>query len=179
MSTYTIGVDTEVIARVVNAVVSRNSSAALLFAFIALVVPRAIAAQSDPLVGTWTTDVVKSKSEPAGLRFRSWTSRIELVAGGYQVTGDGTTAQGQTIHSEVLWRFDGKESPTVGEQPPAAYTWKRIDDHSFETVRTDTNGTITSRTVISPDGKMRVNFHTAKNGQGKTLRNVLEVMYKR
>ena len=137
-----------------------------------------VVAQADPLVGRWMKNIGKSKSEPGSMHFISWTSVVERVEAGYQVVGDGFTAEGKAVRSKMVWRLDGKETPIVGDEPPATYSWKRIDDCAFETVRKDANGTITTRSVIALDGRKRINFHVVKNADRHTTRTVLEVMYK-
>lgn len=142
-----------------------------------------IAAQpvaSDLLVGTWKTDATRSITEPPPFASTAWTVKIERTPEGYKGTGDGVNLQGQPYHSEFLWRFDGQASPTGSGLGglPATYTFRQIDDYTFVAQQKNANGSLTSRMVVSPEGRMRVNFHVVKDANDRTTRTSLEVMYK-
>jgi hypothetical protein len=71
--------------------------------------------------------------------------------------------------------FDGKDNPVKGAPAPnttAAY--KRIDDRTFEVMgKVDGKATITTRVVISGDGKTMTATQTGRNYQGESVNNVI------
>jgi hypothetical protein len=131
---------------------------------------------TEPWLGTWKLNVAKSKFNP-GPPPKSNTLRIEPVAGGsLKHIFDGVNADGQTIHSEQVAKFDGKET-IVQAIAPATKTvtvraFRQLDDHSFEVIgKLDGKPTITSRVVISRDGKTMTQTAAGKNAQGQTVNN--------
>jgi hypothetical protein len=130
---------------------------------------------SDAFVGTWKYNPAKSTYSP-GPPPKSNTITVEPVAdGAMKITFDGVNAQGQPTHSERVTKFDGKEVPLQAVQPPTTavttMTYKRIDDHAFEVV--STVDTITTRVVVSRDGKTQTATQTGTNAQGQTVKNVI------
>ena len=131
----------------------------------------AVAAQSaDARVGTWKLNLAKSKYNP-GPAPKSNTIKNEPL----KSTSDGIDAQGKPTHTEISYKFDGKDYPLKGAA--AANTtraYRRIDDHTWEFVtKVDGKVTTTNRNVISPDGKTQTGTTTGKDAQGQTVNNTL------
>jgi hypothetical protein len=130
---------------------------------------------ADPWVGTWKTDLAKSKYNPGPAPKVPGTVTVERSGKGMKTTIDGTNAQGQPTHTETEWTFDGKDNPVKGAAAPnttAAY--KRVDDHTFEvTTKLDGKPTVTTRVVISADGKTMTATQTGKGADGSAVNNVI------
>jgi hypothetical protein len=141
-----------------------------------LVASLAITQPTDPWLGTWKLNITKSKFNP-GPPPKSNTLRIEPVAGGSQKhTFAGVNAEGQTTHSEWVAKFDGTDVAGQAVAPPAktvtTNAFRRLDDRSFEAIaKRDGKRTVTSRVVISRDGKTMTQTMTGTNAQAQTVNN--------
>jgi hypothetical protein len=135
----------------------------------------ALSAQTkvDPAVGTWKLNVAKSKYSP-GPAPKSQTLKFEAWDGGLKLTTDGVDGEGKPTHSEYAAKFDGKDYPFKGNPNADAIALKRIDDYTIEaTWKKGGKATITSRTVISKDGKTRTSTQTGKDAQGRDVNNTV------
>jgi hypothetical protein len=143
-----------------------------------LVASVAVTQPVDPWVGTWKLNLAKSKFNP-GPPPKSLTYRVEPVAGGGQKhTFDGVNAEGQTIHSERVAKFDGSETPVQAVAPPpktvGTNAFRRLDDHSFEVIaKADGKVMTTNRVVVSRDVKTMTVTQTGKDPQDRTVSNVI------
>jgi hypothetical protein len=129
---------------------------------------------TDPWIGTWKLNTAKSKYSP-GLAPKSSTLVAVPVDGGFKQTVDTVMATlGLPTHSEVTAKFDGKDTPVRGNANADTSAYTRIDSRSYEAV-SKKNGkvTLTSRVVISPDGKTRTVTQTGVDGQGRKVNNYL------
>ena len=72
---------------------------------------------ADSWVGTWKTDLAKSKYSPGPAPKVPGTVTVERSGTGMKTTIDGTNAQGQPTHTETVWTFDGKDNPVKGAAP--------------------------------------------------------------
>ena len=146
----------------------------LLAPALALSFPVAAQAQ-DAWVGTWKLNLAKSKYDPANLTPKSQTIRQEAVAGGgMKAAVETVDAQGKSLHQDVMTMFDGKSVDIKGA-PDANTTrvYKRIDSRTYDYVQSVSGKTtVTSRTVVSADGKTRTSTTTGKNTEGQTVHNV-------
>ena len=130
----------------------------------------------DPMIGTWKGDLAKSTFSPGPKPTVAGTVKTESAAGGtYKTTIAGTNPQGQPTHTETIWGFDGKDHPVTGAQSPnTTATYKRIDSRTFEvTSKVDGKPTVTTRVVISADGKTMTATQNGTNTQGQTVKNVI------
>jgi len=133
-----------------------------------------IAAQSaDSWVGTWTLNVAQSSYDPASLAPKSQTTRITASGDTLTAITDGADAEGKKIHTEITYKFDGKDYDYKGA-PDAKTTrvYTRVDDHHYS-YATKVNGliTTTSRVAVTPDGKTRTITTTGRDAQGRVIRN--------
>lgn len=133
-----------------------------------------IAAQStDSWVGTWTLNLAQSSYDPANLAPKSQTTRIMASGDTLTAITDGADAEGKKIHTEITYKFDGKDYDYKGA-PDANSTrvYTRVDDHHY-TYGTKVNGliTTTSRVAVTPDGKTRTITTTGRDAQGRVIRN--------
>ena len=154
-------------------------SAVLLLAAVALSTVRVSA--GDPLVGTWKTNIEKSKYSPGPPPKGANTQKIEAVENGMKMVADGVNAKGQKTHNQYTLRYDGKDypqNPTVDgtPAPDAADTIsaKKIDEYTREiTVKRKGVVTVTIKDVLSKDGKTRAGTVTGKNAEGQPVNNVI------
>jgi hypothetical protein len=130
---------------------------------------------ADPWVGTWKTDLAKSKYSPGPTPKTPGTVTIEPSGTGMKTTIDGPDLQGKPMHTETVWTFDGKDHPVKGAAAPnttAAY--KRVNDHTFEvTTKIDGKPTVTTRVVVSADAKTLTATQTGKSADGSAVNNVI------
>ena len=125
----------------------------------------------EPWFGTWKLNLAKSKYSP-GPAPKSTTTKLEPWQGGFKNTTDAVTATGEARHVEYSGKFDGKDNTVSGNPDVDTNTYRRIDDHTYEVVaKKSGKATLTSRIVISPDGKTRTVTQTGKNAQGQTVNN--------
>jgi hypothetical protein len=137
---------------------------------VALAVP---ASAADSHVGTWKLNTGKSKSSPAPVP-KSATLKIEAIDNGYKVSLDGVDGQGKPTHAAFSMKADGKDYPATGLPYADTMTLKRIDADTAEVVaKKGGKVTVTTRSVVSKDGKTRTSTQTGKNEQGQDLKNVL------
>jgi len=131
----------------------------------------AVAQAADHQVGTWKLDVAKSKYSP-GPAPKEGTLKIEAEADGLKVTSDGIDAEGKTVHMEFSPKYDGKDYPTTGMAGADSISLKKINDHTIETV-SKKGGTplVTTKSVVSKDGKTRTTTQKGKNAKGQDVNN--------
>lgn len=129
----------------------------------------------DPWIGTWKANLAKSTYSPGPKPAVAGTVKMEPSAGGFKTTIDGSNPQGQPTHTETVGMFDGKDNPVTGAPAPNTTTaYKRIDGRTFEALgKVDGKPTITTRVVISADGKTLTATQTGKNAQGENVNNVI------
>jgi hypothetical protein len=142
---------------------------------LALVLASLAAAQpEDPFVGTWTLNQAKSKYSP-GPAPKSTTVTYEAAGSGYKISVKTEPASGPTGEWSYTTSLDGKDSPITGNNPNAdAMATKRIDTHTLESVsKKGGKVMLTSRIVVSKDGKTRTNTQTGTNAKGQAVNNVL------
>ena len=153
--------------------------AVLLLAVVALSTVQVSA--GDPLVGTWKTNIEKSKYSPGPPPKGPNTQKIEAVENGIKMVADGVNAKGQKTHNEYTLRYDGKDypqNPTVDGKPSPdaadAISTKKIDDYTREiTMKRKGVVVATIKDVLSKDGKTRTGTITGKNAEGQAVNNVV------
>ena len=156
----------------------RNSLIVSMFATATLVMVSATAQgqATDPWVGSWTTNLTKSTFSPGPTPKTAATVKIESAPGGGIKTAiDGADAQGKSTHTESVGAFDGKDNPVKGAPAPNTTTaLKRIDARTFEAQgKVGGKPTVTTRVVISADGKTMTATQNGQNPQGQAIKNVI------
>jgi hypothetical protein len=155
----------------------RNSLIISMLAVAAFVIVSATAqAQAtDPWVGTWKVNLAKSTYSPGPAPKTAGTAKIESAPNGIKITIDGADAKGQPIHTESVSMFDGKDTPVDGA--PALNTTealKRIDGRTFEAQgKVGGKPTVTTRVVVSADGKTMTATQTGQDIKGQPIKNVI------
>jgi hypothetical protein len=137
----------------------------------------ASAQAADNQVGTWKLDVAKSKYSP-GPAPKERTLKIEAQADGLKFTIDGIDAEGKAVHMEFSPKYDGKDYPTTGMPGADSISLKKINDNTIETVsKKGGNPVMTTKSVVSKNGKTRTTTQKGKNAKGQDVNNV--VVYNR
>jgi len=137
--------------------------------------PTARTQSTDPWMGTWKVNLAKSTYRPGPKPTVAGTVKMEPMTDGFKTTIDGTSPQGQPTHTETVGKFDGNDNPVTGAPTPnttAAY--KRSNGRTFEVMgKVDGKPTVTTRVVVSADGKTLTATQTGKNAQGENVNNVI------
>jgi hypothetical protein len=136
-------------------------------------------AADNPFVGTWKTNLEKSKYTPGPAPTKPGTVTIAPQGdNGIKVSVENVTANGEKTTINYSANFDGKEVPFVQTGPGAisgqTVSLKRIDSHTAERV-TFLNGKklVTERWVVSKDGKIRTSTQTGAGPHGEAIHNVI------
>jgi hypothetical protein len=126
---------------------------------------------ADNQVGTWKLDLAKSKYSP-GPPPKESTLKIEAQADGLKFTIDSIDAEGKAVHLEFSPKYDGKDYPTTGMAGADSISLKKVNDHTIEIVNKK-GGTplITTKSVVSKDGKTRTSTQKGKNAKGQDVNN--------
>ena len=134
---------------------------------------RALTQTTDAWIGTWTLNLAQSSYDPANLAPKSQTTKMTAAGDSVTAITDGVDAQGKKTHTEITYKFDGREYDLKGApDPKSTRVYTRVDDHHY-TFANKVNGQITtnSRVAVTPDGKTRTIVTTGRDAQGRTIRN--------
>lgn len=132
-----------------------------------------MAQAADNQVGTWKLNVAKSKYSP-GPAPKEGTLTIEGLPNGLKFVVHGTSAEGKAIHFEFSPKYDGKDYPMTGNPDTDTINLKKIDDYTIETVgKKGGKPVMTTRSVVSKDGRTRTTTQTGKNSKGQEVSNTL------
>jgi hypothetical protein len=141
-------------------------------AAVVLAVAAVAAAQPDPLVGTWSLNLAKSKYSP-GPPPKSATTTYEAAGKGYKVSVKMEPASGPAQQWSYTTQLDGKDSPITGNPNADTVAVKRIDANTLESVsKKDGKAVVTQKIVVAADGKTRTVTTTGTNAQGEKVHNV-------
>ena len=153
-------------------------AAALWMVLLALSGVKLTAQGTDPVVGTWELNVVKSKYSP-GPAPKS-EMRTYVVAGqDIKATAKGVDGAGKP--TSVAWtvNYDGKDRPLTGDQDADALSLKHIDAFTTEFTQMRAGKVVMTGTrSISRDGKVMTITTKGTNARGQAVNNV-EVFEKR
>jgi len=145
-------------------------------AVLVVVAPTAHAQATDSWIGTWKTNLAKSTFSPGPTPKVAATVKIESAAGGgIKTTIDGADPKGQPTHTETVGAFDGTDSPVKGGPVPNTTTaLKRIDARTFEAQgKASGKPTVTTRVVVSADGKTMTATQIGQSPEGQAIKNVI------
>ena len=132
-----------------------------------------IAQAADNNVGTWKLNLAKSKYIPGPAPFDG-TLKIEPETNGLKFTFHGTDAEGKPVDFEFSPRFDGKDYRVTGLAEADTIVLKRLNANTIETVTKKAGKPVmTTRSVVSKDGKTRTSTQTGKNASGQEVKNTL------
>ena len=132
-----------------------------------------IAHAADNQVGTWKLNVAKSKYSP-GPAPKDGTLTVESEPNGLKITIHGTDAEGKAVHMEFAPKYDGKDVPTTGMLGADTISMKKIDDYTVESVsKKGGKPLVTTRSVVSKDGKTRTSTQKGMNAKGEKVNNTI------
>jgi hypothetical protein len=132
-----------------------------------------VAQISDKNVGTWKLNLAKSKYIPGPAPFES-TLKIEPETNGLKFTFHGTDAEGKPADFEFSPRFDGKDYRVTGLPEADMIVLKRINANTIETVTKKAGKPVmTTRSVVSKDGKTRTSTQKGTNPKGEKVNNTI------
>ena len=127
---------------------------------------------ADPEMGTWKLNETKSKITSGTAKFTTVT--FKNASGNIRVTGDGTDANGKSMHVEWSGKFDGKDYAVTGDPNATTRAYRKVDARTLEvTIKKNGKVTVTSRTVVSADGKTRTANVSGTTPNGKKFKNVV------
>jgi hypothetical protein len=102
------------------------------------------------------------------------TLTIESQADGLNFTIHGTDAEGKAVHMEFNPKYDGKDYPATGLPGADTISLKKINDYTIETVsKKGGKALVTTRSVVSKDGKTRTTTQKGTNVKGENVNNTL------
>jgi hypothetical protein len=133
----------------------------------------AIAADSDPVVGTWKLNVAKSTFS-AGPAIKNQTRT-------YSQSGDKITlvmttvgADGKEVTTHTTYQLNGKDFPVTGAPDYDSLSAKRVDSNTAEfTLKKGGKATGTTSRMVSKDGKTLTAKTDVTTATGEKSENVL------
>ena len=123
-------------------------------AFALLMVVDTLQAQSNPLVGTWKTNLAKSKFVLGGQGIQQ-TVRYDAAPGGaIKYTSDRVNADGTTSRNEFTAFLNGSTSPYHGVSGRDAIKIRKIDARTYQVAYMNGGQVVQiNYWTVSPDGK--------------------------
>jgi hypothetical protein len=128
-----------------------------------------LALAGDNWVGTWKLNTAKSKYSP-GPGPKSLTLKFEASPEGIKLTSEGVDADGKATRGGYASKFDGKEVAFAGNSNADTAAPKKIDTNTYEnTWKKAGKVTITTKGVVSADGKTLTITQTGTDTQGRPV----------
>jgi hypothetical protein len=135
--------------------------------------PNAVAAESDPVVGSWQLNASKSTFS-AGPAVKNQTRT-------YSQTGDKLTlvmttvgADGKEVTSHTTYQLNGKDFPVTGAPDYDSISAKRIDNNTAEFVLKKGGKEIgTTNRTVSKDGKTLTTKSKITTASGEKTESVM------
>lgn len=113
----------------------------------------------DPVVGTWTLNLAKSKFSP-GPAPKSSTRTYVQTAQGLSMTVKGMSADGSPISIQTTFQYDGKDYPYSGSPIFDSLSLKRVNGTTVKsTLKKDGKVVGTTTRTLSAGGKV-LTLHT-------------------
>lgn len=132
-----------------------------------------IASAGNPVVGTWSLNVAKSKFSP-GPAPKSDTRSYTESADGITMTWKSTPASGKEMTVQSTYKTDGKDYPVTGMPNFDTLALKQVDDHTVH-VTQKKGGKVVGETTrsISKDGKVLTLSSKGTGADGVAYDNVM------
>jgi hypothetical protein len=126
----------------------------------------------DPVVGTWTLNLTKSKFSP-GPAPKSQTRTYAQSDDGVSLTVTGVAGDGSTISQQSTFKYDGKAYPFSGAADYDAISLKRVNGSTVKSAMLKAGKQVGSTTrTISAHGKVLTLSTKATGADGKAYDNV-------
>ena len=142
---------------------------------LALAMPGRItwAQDKDPLDGTWTLNVSKSKFN-SGPKTTTQTRKYEVSGDVVKQTLDGVDASGKPLHVTFTAHYDGKEYPVSGNPDADTISVKRTGKYTAKSVlKKDGKPTLTTMRHVSKDGKTLTMTTTGTDAKGEKVDSIM------
>jgi hypothetical protein len=108
----------------------------------------------DPVIGTWTLNVAKSKFTP-GHALKSQTRTYTETAKGVSVKVNGVGADGSTLSQQSTFKYDGNSYPMSGAADYDALSLQRVNDNAVKSTLLKAGKPVgTTIRTISMHGKL-------------------------
>jgi hypothetical protein len=129
---------------------------------------------ADPLMGTWTLNLAKSKYNPASAAPKSQLVTFEAAGQGVKVSAKGVDAKGQPTSTAYTANFDGKDYPVTGVPAYDAVALRRTSRWSYQGARKKAGKVVQTYSVtISRDGKTATNRTQGTGGDGQKIDHLI------
>ena len=127
----------------------------------------------DPVIGTWTLNLDKSKFNP-GPAPKSQTRTYAKTAQGTSLTVNGVAADGSTISQQATFNYDGKDYPVSGVADYDTLALRRVNGTTTKSTLKLKGQVIGSTTrTITDHGKVMTLSSTGKSATGTSYTNVM------
>jgi hypothetical protein len=126
----------------------------------------------DPVVGTWTLNLAKSKFSP-GPAPKSQSRTYTQSADGITVSVSGAAADGSPVSQHSTYQYDGKDYAFTGSPDFDGLSLQRVDANTVKATqkRGGVAAATTTRTV-SEDGKVLTLATKGTNAKGVAFEDV-------
>ncbi len=139
---------------------------------IGLVLTSLALSAADMRSGTWKLNTAKSKFSP-GPGPKSATVTYSMEGDWVVAKAQGVNAEGKATSGTNRYKLDGKEYPYKTPLVEGTISVKQIDDFNTEaTIKGAGKYSVTSKVVISKDGKTRTLTSSGVNAEGKPVNTV-------
>lgn len=130
-------------------------------------------AAADPIDGTWTLNVAKSKFSP-GPALQSQTRTYAETSQGVSLSYSGVSADGSQISGLSTFKYDGKDYPITGASDYDAIALKRVDSNTVTSTQKKAGKSVgTTTRKISKDGHVMTLTSKGTSVNGTPYNNVL------
>jgi hypothetical protein len=130
---------------------------------------------ADPMEGTWKLNESKSKfTRGTGKNTKVVYDSKRLGRGRWEITADGTDADGKPVHSEWKGKFDGKDYEVTGDPNSDMRSYTKVNDQTLNMISKKGGKVVAQgRIVVSADGKSRVVNVNGTTAKGKRFSNTV------
>jgi hypothetical protein len=128
---------------------------------------------ADPMEGTWKLNEAKSKlTRGTGKNNKVVYDSKRLGRGRWEITTDGTDADGKAAHTDWKGKFDGKDYEVTGDPNSDMRSYTKANDQTLNmTVKKGGKVMATGRIAVAADGKSRVATVNGTTAKGKKFTN--------
>jgi hypothetical protein len=151
--------------------------ASVLIALLMAAVGAVLHAQDDRHAGTWKLNVEKSSFSPGpplASQIRTYESYHERYRGeGVKATVETVDGEGNRTGGGYVAFFDGSSYPATDDPSVTTLSLLRVDASTFvATLKRGSRVVLTTRNVVSPDGKVMKLIERGTREDGQPVYNV-------
>ena len=131
----------------------------------------AVGIAADPNVGSWKLNEAKSKIAAGAPK--NTTVVYTAVGDSYKCVVDGVDGTGKAAHNEWIGKFDGKDSPVIGDPASDTRSLKMVSPGHYALTNGKAGKTMMTGTVeFSADHKTRTLTTEMTDAAGKKVTSV-------